>query len=66
MARKLPYHNAHFRIETCRQLAKDLRNSGQYLSVSIGSPVVSNGIRYGQVFIEPKAILNTQPVSLQA
>lgn len=53
MARRLPFHNAHYRIEVCRELVQLLRDSGQYFSVSIGSPVVSHGIRYGKVFIEP-------------
>jgi len=53
MARRLAFHNAHFPIDVCRKLVQRLRRSGKYFSVSIGSPMVANGTRYGKVFVEP-------------
>lgn len=49
----IPYCTSHYRHEFCLKRAKELRESGKFLKVRVGSSFVEreNGEKYSKIFV---------------
>ena len=45
------YDTSDYKLDACQEIAKELRASGRYASVTIRPTRSENGVRYGRVYV---------------
>jgi hypothetical protein len=51
MGKWLPWDNSHYRHDFCLEKSRELKESGQYLRVRIGSTIAEHGEKYSKIYV---------------